>query len=151
VLLMTSLGGNAYAAACATQEDRLAIRAAAIQQRLMVSAYICNAVPQYNKFVLAYRGDLQQSDDVLKGFFRRSGTGKNDAAYHAFKTRLANMASLESGRDPGRYCAETKALFNAAFSSRKTELAVFIEPRPTKWEKDFPACKTRQVARAASN
>jgi hypothetical protein len=146
VVLMTSLGGNAYAGACATQEDRLAIRAAAIQQRLMVAAFTCNATGQYNKFVLAYQGDLQQSDDALKDFFLRSNRN-GTADYHAFKTRLANTASIESSRDPRRYCADARALFQAAFKPRRAELAVFIDDRATKWEKDFPACTNRtQVA-----
>ena len=146
-LLMTSLAGNAFAA-CATEQERMAIRAAAIQQRLMVAAYMCNASGQYNKFVLAYRGDLQQSDDALKDFFRRSGGGKNDAAYHAFKTKLANMSSLESSHDQRAYCAETQVLFDAAFSARRADLALFLDGRATKWERDYAACPVVRTANA---
>jgi hypothetical protein len=139
-----SLAGNAYAASCASPEERMAIRAAAIQQRLMVAAYMCNAAPQYNKFVLAYRDDLQQSDALLKDFFNRAG-GKKDAAYHAFKTRLANMSSLDSSHDGQRFCGETRALFDSAFAVRKTDLTVFLDGKQTKWERDFPACKNPTV------
>ena len=59
-LMLVCMGGNALAAAassagCASDEDMSALRAAAVQQRLMVAALSCHAFEHYNKFVLAYQ------------------------------------------------------------------------------------------------
>ncbi len=92
-LMLTSMGGDVLAAtansaSCANSEDMLAVRAAAVQQRLMVAAFSCHAIERYNKFVTTYQKDLQASDRALQNFFRRLNGQTGVADYHSFKTRL---------------------------------------------------------------
>src|SRR5215470_9252891 len=50
-LMFTCVCANARAenAACANPQDMSAVRAAAVQQQLMVAALSCHAIDQYNK------------------------------------------------------------------------------------------------------
>src|SRR5579871_820215 len=91
-LMLTCIAGNVWAAAaggCARPEDMTAIKAAAVQQRLMVAALSCDAAQLYNSFVRAYQKELQASDRTLENFFRRLNGRTGTEDYHAFKTRLA--------------------------------------------------------------
>src|SRR6185437_9187615 len=73
VLMFTFTGGEALAATgpsrCVGSDDVYALRAAAVQQRLMVAALTCHATDRYNQFVISYRKDLQASDLALQKFF----------------------------------------------------------------------------------
>ena len=71
-----------------------AIKAAAVQQRLMVAALSCDAAQLYNRFVTSYQRELQASDRALQNFFRRLNGKTGTEDYHAFKTRLANASSM---------------------------------------------------------
>lgn len=97
---------------CAGPEDELAMKTSAMQQALMVAALACNDVALYNHFVIAHRGDLMRADAALLHFFVRERGG--EAAYHAFKTKAANVSSLESARDNAGYCTNAGRLFEAA-------------------------------------
>ena len=44
-----------------------------VQQELMVAGLTCHASDAYNRFVLAYRPELQKSDADLKSYFMRRG------------------------------------------------------------------------------
>jgi hypothetical protein len=104
-LMLTCTAGNVLAATansvgCASSEDTFAMRTAAVQQRLMVAAFACNATKLYNGFVISYQRDLQASDLALQSFFRRVNGQTGMANYHAFKTRLANTSSIQRARDP---------------------------------------------------
>lgn len=106
VLMLACMAGNlgvdaAQAATCANSNEMRAVRAAAVQQRLMVAAFTCRAIAQYNKFVTAYQTDLQQSDRQLQDFFRRLYGQSGISNYHSFKTRLANTSSIQSINDSG--------------------------------------------------
>src|SRR5580765_3608171 len=98
-LMLTCMASNVWAAAasgCARPEDMSALKAAAIQQKLMVAALSCDAVKLYNDFVKSYQKELLASDKALQTFFRRlSGAGGTEQ-YHAYKTRLANASSMQS-------------------------------------------------------
>jgi len=100
-LMLTGMAGNVMAATqagCARPEDMTAVKAAAIQQRLMVAALSCDAAQLYNKFVSTYQKDLQASDRALQNFFRRMNGKSGTEDYHAFKTRLANASSMQKGQ-----------------------------------------------------
>ncbi len=114
VLLSLSLSGAAAQAAslCTTPKEMAALRAAAIQQQLMVAGLTCQAGEDYNRFVLAYRPELQRSDADLKNYFvRRQGRRAGEAAYDSFKTKLANLSSFSEVTNVGSYCASTRAAF----------------------------------------
>jgi hypothetical protein len=143
VLAFTCVGGQALAASgpsrCAGSDDVYALRAAAVQQRLMVAALTCHAVDNYNKFVIGYRKDLQASDAALERFFRRLNGATGTADYHSFKTRLANASSMQSIRETD-YCANAEATFAEALSARNKSLRIFLADKPTEDERGYGPC-----------
>jgi hypothetical protein len=146
--MVTCISANAWGATvnssgCANPEDISAVRAAAVQQRLMVAAFSCQAIDRYNKFVITYRNDLQASDLALQRFFRRLYGQTGTADYHAFKTRLANTSSIDSIHDVRGYCANAEATFDAALSDRKKSLTIFLAGQPTEADRAFAPCQVR--------
>ena len=152
VLMLTSIGGQALAAAspsgCARSDDVYALRAAAVQQRLMVAAFSCQAVDRYNKFVIAYRKDLQASDLALQQFFRRLNGQTGTADYHSYKTRLANAASMQSIKDTS-YCANAEATFTDALDTGNKSLRIFLANKPADAEGAYRPCPPVYTASAA--
>src|ERR1043166_8350627 len=99
--LIGMTGQLAAAPLCATERDMAAFRTAAVQQQLMVAGLTCNDMNAYNRFVISYRRELQQSDSDLKRFFIRQGS---EAAYDTYKTKLANLSSLSNIANSAAYC-----------------------------------------------
>jgi hypothetical protein len=97
-------------AACPSRVDMQAMEAATLQQTLMVAGFTCHASGDYNRFVLAHRGELQKSDAALLAYFQRNG---GTAAYHTYKTHLANQAALTSSHSD-RFCDDAGQLFQIA-------------------------------------
>jgi|SRR5579871_2632215 len=150
-LMLTCIAGNVWAAAaggCARPEDMTAIKAAAVQQRLMVAALSCDAAQLYNSFVRAYQKELQASDRTLENFFRRLNGRTGTEDYHAFKTRLANASSMQSIGDITGYCASAKQMFSAALDAPKTTLTVFISAQSTSADNAFSPCQFRTASAA---
>lgn len=147
-LMLTCMAGDALAATvgCARPEDMTAIKAAAVQQKLMVAALSCDAVQLYNKFVTSYQKDLQASDRALQNFFRRMNGRTGTEDYHAFKTRLANASSMQSIGDITGYCANAKQVFDAALDSARTNLAVFVSGQTTSADNAFAPCQFRTAS-----
>jgi len=121
--LTLSLEGPALAGSCASPAEATALRAAVIQQELMVAAYQCHEAAAYNRFVISYRGELQASDAALKTYFVRRG---GEAGYDSFKTKAANVFGLEQARHADAFCASAHALFAEAFANRGS-LTRFVE------------------------
>jgi hypothetical protein len=143
-LMLTGMAGNAMAATqagCARPEDMSAVKAAAIQQRLMVAALSCDAAQLYNSFVTTYQKDLQASDRALQNFFRRLNGKSGTEDYHAFKTRLANASSMQSIGDITGYCASAKQLFETALNSEKSPLTAFVANQETAVDNQFSRCE----------
>ena len=69
----------------------MALKTAAVQQQLMVAAFMCHDADVYNRFVQTYQGDLQRSDAVLKSYFVHRDGGRGEADYDTYKTRAANL------------------------------------------------------------
>ena len=111
-LLAVDGATGAFAAGCATPGDLQALETAALQQQLMVAAFSCHAVAQYNHFVLAHRPELMDADARLKAYFVRVRGG--EAYYHTYKTELANDSSLRSLGDTDGYCADADDAFEMA-------------------------------------
>ena len=78
--------------ACERPEDAAAIHTAALQQELMVAAFLCHDVAAYNDFVLSHQTALQDSDRALMAYFERQSPGAAFDAYNLFKTELANAS-----------------------------------------------------------
>ena len=107
-------------------EEVSAIRVAAIQQELMVAALTCHEVSRFNQFQTGYGPELRSSDATLLRMFRRLyGGRRGEAAYHAFKTKLANDSSMRSIHDNPGYCQEAGAMFATALADARPTLAAF--------------------------
>ena len=126
--LSISLAEPALAAGCASPAEAAALKTAVMQQELMVAALQCHETAAYNRFVLAYRPELQDSDAALKAFFVRRGGEHGEAGYDTFKTKAANLSALEQARNGPAFCADAHALFQAALSNRGS-LMSFVESR----------------------
>lgn len=126
-LLTVSLfaSGAEAASLCTTSDEMAALRTAAVQQELMVAGFTCQASDAYNRFVLAYRPELQKSDADLKAYFLRREGARGEAAYDTFKTKLANLSSLSDIANTTGYCANTREAFAMALARRQS-LASFI-------------------------
>lgn len=105
---------QAAAPLCTTQGELSSLRTAALQQQLMVAGLTCHASEAYNRFVLAYRPELQRSDAELKAYFIRRGGEHGEADYDTFKTKLANLASFSDATDGRAYCANARVSFEMA-------------------------------------
>jgi hypothetical protein len=126
LLSMSICGASAEAGSlCTTPDEMAALRTAAVQQELMVAGLTCQASDAYNRFVLAYRPELQKSDADLKAYFLRREGARGEAAYDTFKTKLANLASFSDVTNSASYCANTRAAFSLALASHQG-LASFV-------------------------
>ena len=143
-LMLVCMAQNVWAAGnssgCASSADISAVRATAVQQRLMVAALSCRSIELYNTFVRSYQTDLQASDRQLQNFFQRLYGHAGESHYHSFKTRLANASSLQSINDP-QYCASAQATFDAALSLSKKSLTAFVATQPSAEESAFSPCE----------
>ncbi len=129
---------SAEAEDCVRPADLSALRTAAIQQELMVSAFSCRDIARYNHFVLAHQSELIDSDARLKAFFvRRNATG-GEKMYHTFKTDLANTASLRSIRETEAFCGEAGAAFDLA--EQPMSLTAFVAVRPLPLAATYEPC-----------
>lgn len=126
--LTVCLADPALAAGCASPAEAAALKTAVMQQELMVAALQCHETAAYNRFVMAYRPELQGSDAALKAFFVRRGGEHGEAGYDTFKTKAANLSALEQARDDRAFCADAHALFQAALANRGS-LMSFVESR----------------------
>jgi hypothetical protein len=141
-----AVGGEALARGgrCAAPEEVSAIQAAAIQQELMVAALTCNEVTRFNAFQTGFGPELRVSDGRLEHLFRRlDGARRGEAEYHAFKTKLANDASIRSIHDNPAYCQEAASMFMAALVPQKPALVTFAVVTPVTIEqRPVDACAT---------
>ncbi len=128
-LLATTVDGRA-AEFCALFDDLTTLQTAAVQQRLMVSALVCNETSSYNAFVLGHQSELQKADRDLQNFFTRSNSETGFADYNAYKTKLANIYSLLSARDKEKYCELTRAALARSQSGDTQSLQEFILAQP---------------------
>lgn len=122
---------------CAKPEEVSAIQTAAIQQELMVAALTCNEISRFNAFQTGYAPELRRSDATLARMFKRLYGRRGEAAYHSFKTKLANDASMRSIHDNPSYCQEAGSWLAGALAPSKPALFAFansvqvtIEARP---------------------
>lgn len=111
-LATVGLTGNTWAG-CVSDADMAALKTAAMQQELMVAAFTCHAIGDYNRFVRSHQPELIASDARLKAYFvQRDGAKRGEAAYHTYKTELANASSVMSLHDEG-FCGRASGDFEA--------------------------------------
>jgi hypothetical protein len=146
LLAISAMGGQASAAGmCAKPDEYSALKAAAVQQKLMVAALYCSDVGLYNRFVISYQKELQDSDATLLSYFQRT-EGKGGAKdYHAYKTSLANGYSLESIHAMQRYCHAADVTFDAALDPSNSSLRNFLAVQSVPEAAAYPACGTMEA------
>jgi hypothetical protein len=133
------LSGNVWAAAyCARPQDVMAVRVAALQQEMMVAAFMCHDIAAYNRFVLSHQGELQESDKALMDFFLQQNAETGSGDYNLFKTELANVSSLRSVSDP-QFCRRINANFGVALG-RGVPLAQLLSELPYPVETSSVSC-----------
>jgi hypothetical protein len=145
-LALFAMVGQSWAAGiCAKPGEAMALKTAAMQQELMVAALYCNDVGLYNRFVVSYQHELQDSDAALLGYFQHGHGGST--AYHAYKTGLANDFSLTSLHGMQSFCASANTAFDSALNpeSQRT-LAAFISTQRVAGTDAYPACETTTAA-----
>lgn len=145
VMSWSGLSGNALAADCASRLDMNALRLAAMQQELMVAALSCHEIARYNQFVLSHQPELIDSDARLKSFFIARGGRAGEAAYHTFKTELANDSSLRSVREVETFCGEADRAFDAALQA--PSLSSLLGDSSIGGDVPYAMCPTVQAAR----
>jgi len=147
----TLVAGNAYGASdCAGPQDELAMKTSSMQQALMVAALSCNDVALYNRFVLSHQSELQRADAALMAFFVRENAEGGQEDYHAFKTKAANVSSLESARNRSGYCANAERLFAAALDPAGANLAWFVSSQWGNTEEVIQAACTADANQVAA-
>jgi hypothetical protein len=127
VIAWLALAGPAFAAeSCVAPGEAMALRTAALQQQLMVAAFMCRDSEAYNRFVQVHKQALRNSDTALKRYFARRG---DVPGYDSYKTRAANMSALAQARNDQAFCAVADQLFAAALQSQ-APLAAFVSAAP---------------------
>ena len=162
-IALLALANPALAASCASPTDAAALKTAVMQQELMVAALQCREAAAYNRFVIAYRSELQSSDASLKAFFVRRGGEHGESGYNTFKTKAANLSALEQARDAKAFCADAHALFTAALAHRGSLMSfvdaksgdtglgnICVESRPVMAKADAKPQKAPVVVAAAT-
>lgn len=143
------MAGGAFAgSSCARPQDVTALKTADLQQFLMVAALTCHRVPAYNGFVTSHQGELQKSDKLLLGYFMGRNAGTGDADYNAYKTSLANAASLKSLHDPA-FCAAAEAAYAAALDHTKL-VAQLVSEQPPPIKLIYTSCLRDEILPAES-
>jgi hypothetical protein len=133
---------------CAAPQDVTALKTADLQQFLMVAALTCNKVPAYNGFVTSHQGELQKSDKVLLSYFMGRNAQTGDADYNAYKTALANAASLKSLHDPA-FCQGAEAAYAAALDHTKL-VAQLVSEQPPPIKLVYTSCVREDIQPAES-
>jgi hypothetical protein len=104
----------------------------------MVAALSCHAVRAYNRFVRSHQAELLDADAALMTYFARHDGDGGGAGYNAFKTELANAASLRSARDTDAFCYDAEAEFN--YVLRPASLAMIVDGDRLIVPLSYPAC-----------
>jgi hypothetical protein len=130
---------SAQSANCVSSTYTTPLKVAAIQQELMVAALTCHDIARYNRFVRSRQRELIKSDNRLKAYFvHRTG---GEAAYHTFKTELANDSSLRSSREADSFCGHADSIFDVADGS--TSLSALVSTQSFALGAEFQDCPGR--------
>lgn len=127
VLMASVFAGSAHAADCIGLRDRDSQVVRALQSRLMVAAFSCNARADYNQFVLRYRPHLAYHGRGLKQYFRKQHGRTHSRALNSFVTTLANGASQISIADRSRFCEESRVAFSQLMTAQSHEAPLVLQ------------------------
>lgn len=143
-LALFGMTGQAMAVnPCARPEEAFALKTAAMQQEMMVAALYCDDVKHYNHFVVLHQRELQDSDAKLMSYFKRAnGERAGEAAYHAYKTGLANDFSLTGLHGMQAFCSAVNAAFDTAEGpAAGPTLITFISTQTVSGTESYASCE----------
>jgi len=144
LLAMCAMTSQAFASAvCTKASEATALKAETLQQQLMVAALTCDAAEPYNRFVLAWRGALVDSDRTAEGYFQRVNASTGFSDYQTYKTKLANDFSLDSMHNSDSFCSTARTIFAAADSERGARLGDFIASLNMSGDELYAQCEDR--------
>ena len=126
-LVAVTCSGSVYAADCVAPRDRDSQIVRALQSRLMIAAFSCNARTDYNLFVKRYQRHLAYHGSGLRKYFKKKHGRAHKRALNKFVTRLANGASQASINNRGGFCAESRAIFSALRSASKNRAPLTLK------------------------
>ena len=127
ILMASVFAGSAHGADCLGARDRDAQVVRALQSRLMVAAFSCNARTDYNKFVLRYRPHLAYHGRGLQKYFRKQHGRSHTKLLNRFVTSLANGASQVSIADRGQFCERSRVAFSELMTARRHEAPLVLQ------------------------
>lgn len=141
-LAFCAMAGQSWAGGvCARPDEAMALKTASMQQQLMVAALYCDDTGLYNRFVVSFQRELQDSDAALLAYFQRANGRAGTAQYHSYKTSLANNYSLQGLHGMPAYCTAAKNLFDAALNAGEPRsLASFIANQSATGTGDEATC-----------
>jgi hypothetical protein len=119
--------GSAYAADCLGARERDSQVVRALQSRLMVAAFSCNARADYNQFVLRYRPHLAFHGRELQQYFRKQHRQQSTRALNSFVTSLANGASQISITNRAGFCEESRVAFSELKIAQRHEAPLVLQ------------------------
>ena len=127
LLLASVFAGSAHGADCLGARDRDSQTVRALQSRLMVAAFSCNARADYNQFVLRYRPHLAYHGRGLQSYFRKQHGGAHTKRLNRFVTSLANGASQVSIADRGQFCEQSRMAFSDLMAAQNHEAPLVLQ------------------------
>lgn len=140
-LALFAMAGQSWAAGvCSRPEEAMALKTAAMQQEFMVAALYCGDVGMYNRFVISYQKELQDSDTALQVYFLRANAQSGPDDYNAYKTKLANDFSLTGTEQKAQFCEDARAAFDTALNPDKAKLADVVAAVPDARGEDHNDC-----------
>ncbi len=86
-LIAVTCSSSVYAASCVAPRDRDSQTVRALQSRLMIAAFSCNARADYNRFVKRYQPHLAYHGNGLRKYFRKKHGRAHKRALNKFITR----------------------------------------------------------------
>ena len=130
--------GSVYAADCVAPRERDSQTVRALQSRLMIAAFSCNARGDYNQFVNRYQAHLAFHGSGLRRYFRRTHGAAHRRALNKFVTRLANGASQVSINNRGGFCAESRAIISELMTApaHRAPLVLAAVALDTDWRRN---------------
>lgn len=138
VLIAATCSGSVFAAECVAPRERDSQTVRALQSRLMIAAFSCNARADYNQFVNRYRHHLAFHGYGLRQYFRKKHGGGHLQALNRFVTRLANGASQASISDRGGFCAQSRTILAELMTvpTHEAPLALQAVAIDTDWRRE---------------
>lgn len=149
---VNSVAEAAVTSRCASAAEVSALKTASVQQTLMNAGIGCGTneaetkqwVASFNAFQTTFLLELRKSDALMLAMFKRlQGSSRGDAAYNAFKTKIANAAGMRRITAMQDFCKAAELVFAAAVAPNRPKLADFVAGIVVEDASPVDACEIR--------